>query len=148
MARWDITGSCSGEYSYDSHHSLPGVPSSVSFTLSAHQGWFGRFKGVVRDDPTSGLAEEASVRGRVAGTRLTFWKRYPVLYVYFEGKLAAIDEQLRAQHGIKLDRNILPAPIRYCGEYDPVDGAVRGTWEVRPHRIRFRKGGVFWRFPS
>jgi hypothetical protein len=142
MASWDIAGSWSGEFWYHPNDSLPIQPSAVSFTLTARQGWFGRFQGVIEDDPAKGPPELASVRGRVAGHRVKFLKRYSVFYVTLGDRVTTIREHLQVLHGVRLERDVLPAPIRYHGEYDPLEGAVRGTWEIRRHRIRFRSA---WR---
>jgi hypothetical protein len=142
MARWDATGSWAGEFWYSPDPAFADLPQPVGFTLTARQGWFGRFRGAVRDDPIGGSApEEAAVAGRAAGGRLWFRKRYPACYVWAGGRLATLGEQMEASYGLRLDRDPPAAPIRYRGEFEADGQAAGGQWEVPADRVRCRSGG-------
>jgi hypothetical protein len=140
MASWDITGSWAGEYAYDPTRTASTVPPSVRFTLTARQGWFGRFRGVIQDDQTSGVPDEAAVAGRVTASGLTFLKQYPAAYLRLGGQSVTLREWLEWQQGIRIDSEIAAQAIRYCGEYEPLERVVRGTWRVEAHCIRIRSG--------
>src|SRR5439155_6455682 len=76
-----------------------------------------------------------------AGTRVRFLKQYPVFYAYLEGKLVPLGDQMEKEHGIRLDHDVLPRPIRYQGEYDALSGVVRGSWRITSGRSFVRRGG-------
>src|SRR5438270_8433309 len=140
MAAFDMAGTWAGEYAYDpipnSSLELP----TVRFTLHAEIGWFGHLSGTVHDDPQRGLPVPATIDGKVAGTHVTFQKQYPVFFVTNGERSIMLSESLEAQ-GIVMDEEILPAPVRYRGEYDPDTMEIHGTWEIGPRRVTFRSRG-------
>src|SRR5215207_10054835 len=147
MPRWDVTGVWAGEYWYDPSPQFPALPPPTPFRLVAEQGWFGRFRGTVRDAPAGGQPAEAAVAGRVTRTGLWFRKWYPVDYVWLGDRVVTLADGVAAEHGVRLDADPAPAPIWYRGECDPADGGVRGTWEVRPHWVHGSSGGQPVTFP-
>jgi hypothetical protein len=140
MAAFDMNGAWAGEYSYDPSPSLSTELPIVRFTLAAEIGWFGHLTGTVRDDPERGIPVPATIDGKVAGTLVTFQKQYPVFYVYDGERSITLTESVEKQ-GIVMDQEILPAPVRYRGEYDPDTMEIHGTWEIGPRRIAFRSHG-------
>jgi hypothetical protein len=140
MTSWDITGSWTGEYSYHPNELHMVLPPSVGFTLTARAGWFSRFRGTVQDDPKKGSPEEATIRGKIVGTRVTFVKQYPICYMTTGDRLVSVREWAEAAHGLDLDRDVPPAPIRYRGEYDPVEQTVLGTWKQEQYCLRIPIG--------
>jgi hypothetical protein len=146
MAAWDITGSWAGVYEYDSEGPFPAQPPGVGFTLTVRQGWFGRFQGVIQDDPTKGAAAEATVRGRVTDRGLTFRKQYPAYFAKLGDRTVTLREQIEALHGITIDDDVLPEPVQYRGEYDPVEQVARGVWEITARRLLLRCRGQFVEF--
>ncbi len=148
MPGWDISGSWAGQFSYDSNDAMPTLPPAVKFTLEARSGWFGSFRGAVQDDLSAGVPEEATIKGRVSGTRVTFRKWYPRLYVVRGGKSVTIRDFHEA-HGVDPPTNDpSPPPVRYRGEYDPAEGVVRGTWRIERGvillRFGWRSSGMAW----
>lgn len=135
MARLDIGGTWVGQYGYD--EDFPDdVPPPVAFTLTARPGWFGRFRGTVRDDPAAGVPDEAAVRGWVTETTVEFRKQYPVFYMQLRGERVTLREYMEELNGVSIDRDVPPKPIHYRGEYDPVRGAFAGAWRI--------PGGPVW----
>jgi hypothetical protein len=129
MAKWDITGTWIGEYSYDPHFAVQVLPPPISFSLSAHLGWLGRFQGTIQDDPVGGTFEAAAMVGRVCGHSVSFRKQYPHYYVFHEEKLMTLKEQLQAIHGIALDEDPPAEPIWYRGQYDGGSEVVKGLFQ-------------------
>lgn len=141
MPEWDITGSWVGEYTYTPGPGYATLPPATGFTLTARRGWFGRFQGVIRDDPTRGVPEEATVQGHVSGLQITFWKQYPAMYCFDRGKLVSLAEYLERLQGLHIYALPVPDPIRYVGAYDPAAEAARGQWQISAGVMRFRSGG-------
>ncbi len=140
MTTWDINGSWAGEYCYDESPESPTPRPGVRFTLTAEKGWFGHVSGTVQDDPERGIPVPATIDGKVAGTRLTFQKQYPVFYVAGDDRPITLREFL-GQQGVEIDEDVPPAPVRYRGDYDPEAMEIHGTWEIGPRRIVVRSGG-------
>src|SRR4051794_5510166 len=82
MAAFDMAGTWAGEYTYDSIPDSTLELPTVRFTLHAEIGWFGHLSGTVHDDPERGIPVAATIDGKMAGTRVTFQKQYPVFFVY------------------------------------------------------------------
>lgn len=141
MARWDITGTWTGQYSYHPGPMYPSLPPPVVFTLTARAGWFGSFRGSVQDDPASVPAGEAPVSGRVSRWSVRFEKRYPTMWAYHVGRFMTFREYLETEYGMPLDEDVPSSPILYRGKYDPVEEVMSGTWEILPAPIGFYSGG-------
>jgi hypothetical protein len=147
VASFDIHGSWQGEYSYDQDEEFPGLPPSSGFVLTAQRGWFGAFHGTIQDDPERGMPDPAVVHGRLKGSTLTFTKRYPVFYVYHNGRTIPLAEYMELEHGLSVDHEVPLAPYYYEGEYDFAREAVSGTWHSRSEEIQFLSNGepqVMW----
>jgi hypothetical protein len=142
MAKWDVTGNWTGNYWYDPNPDFKVLPSPVGFTLTARQGWFGRFNGEILDDSVDGIVSDAAVTGRVSRSGLTFWKQYHVFHVWDEsGRLVTLRQQIEEANGIRLDEDPSLDPIRYRGVYTESSGLVRGTWEVREYVLQCWSAG-------
>jgi hypothetical protein len=139
MARFDISGWWSGEYSYDD--ALACIPASVKFSLTAHLGWFGRFRGVVVDDVITSGSPEASVNGHVTGRKVSFLKHYALSYAPHGGRWISLRDYLALEHGVILDDDVPPDPVKYQGEYDPSEDMVTGTWQIEEKVIPVRSKG-------
>ena len=128
---WDIAGLWVGEYSYHDRGMAAALPKVIPFSLTARIDGSGRFSGFVQDDPTSGgVPAEATIVGRVIGDRITFRKRYPTIYVHRRGRTMTVREQIRADRGLHLSRDVPSWPIDYRGIYDPDLGTVAGLWQI------------------
>lgn len=138
MATWNVTGQWVGQYEYNACDELPTPPPPVKFTLIVRQGWFGRFRGTIQDDPVCGAPEQAQTWGRVNETGLTFMKRYPVVYVGVESTHVKLRDYLEMELGLELDENIEPMPIHYEGLVDAAGQSVQGTWHISAHGIPFQ----------
>jgi hypothetical protein len=89
-----ITGTWRGTYGYSHPEQLAGRP-RVPFTLVIKQGWFGRFTGVVTEDPPDGMPGTGSIQGFFAFPRIEFAKYMPVGYfVSPEGGLITFRDHL------------------------------------------------------
>jgi hypothetical protein len=141
MAAFNIEGVWEGEYTYRAGEGIPEPPSTVRFTLNARAGRFGRFSGVIHDDPVRGVPEPAAVTGRVTGRTVTFTKRYPTLFIYRQGRSVSLREYLETEHGRFVGAELPGAPILYEGTFDPATQSASGRWQLGPQRVRFPSGG-------
>jgi hypothetical protein len=141
MAKWDISGEWLGEYAFNHHPAYPVHPPPTAFTFSARLGWFGRFRGMSMDDPSTGPPEPASITGRITGTHVMFFKQYPCYYIHRGDRLMTLREHLQSDFGLVLDRDVPSDPIRYTGDFDPEQQVITGDWHMFPSRLRFVCGG-------
>ncbi len=136
MREWDVDGEWEGRRLSDGSGSRDGVP----FTLSLKTGWFGRLRGVVREDaPRGGPPREGRVRGRVKGPDLRIVEWMPVLYMP-DGKTTA--EHIFKTQGLDVGGDVAHPPILHEGRYDPAAGAARGVWTFGPHKMTFWVDGA------
>lgn len=145
MSNWTISGNWIGRYSYDPQ--IVNAQNPVEFTFQARpgggiDGWLGRFRGVIQDDPVLGIPAPASMVGRVCGNNVRFRKLYPECYVLCNGRSMTLAEASFLQDGVRLDEAPPPSPIWYRGTYDPDQEIVKGIWVIKPHRIRMKKRGL------
>ena len=127
--RIHIAGKWSGEYHYASS-SEEMLPAVVGFTLVLRKGWFGRFRGKVRNDPATGMLEEGTVEGRLKAQKVEMVKQFPVCRVNHEGKNITAGELLR-NRGIEIPEGVeLPhRAIEYEGSFTDSDHA-EGSWRI------------------
>lgn len=136
MREWDVDGEWEGRCLRDGSGSQDGVP----FTLSLKTGWFGRLRGVVREDAwRGGPPQEGQIRGRVKGLDLRIIKWMPVLYMP-DGKTAA--EHILETQGLDVGGDVAHPPILYEGRYDLAAGAARGVWTYGPYKMTFWVDGA------
>ncbi len=147
MSKWDITGIWDGEYRYDVNDRRSDMIPNVPFSLTAHRGWFGRFKGVIQDNPRQAAIAEARICGTINSEELTFFKQYPVFYVMSGPNWVTLKQSLEQNHGLSLDHELIPPPIVYQGYYDKNDESVRGTWRVEAQLIQFWSQGQSRKLP-
>jgi hypothetical protein len=140
VASFEIDGRWQGEYSYDPSDAIPVLPPPTRFVLTAKRGWFGRFKGVIQDDPEGGVVEPAAVRGKLYGFSIAFTKRYPIAYTRHEGRPMPMAEYLESVKGIALDYDIPGIPIKYEGQYNTLEQSMSGVWFFGPKRLKFYRG--------
>jgi hypothetical protein len=121
----NLTGTWRGTYSFDHVEKLPRLPvSPIPFEMTLKQGWFGFISGTAQDDPKSGMAEPAKVRGRFKGGRLSIVKVHALFRVVHEGKFES-PQQLADRYRVALDEFPPAHPrIRCIGTL--TDNAERG----------------------
>jgi len=136
VREWDVEGVWDGQFLRDGAAPGEGVP----FTLTLKEGWFGRFRGTVREDPArGGVPEEGRIRGRVKGFNLRFVKWMPVLYMP-DGTTAS--RYILETQGVDVQHEIGHPPVIYEGRYDPENDRARGAWLFGPYKIFIWIDGV------
>jgi hypothetical protein len=132
MGDWNVEGEWRGRYFYDLVNDLyprEGVP----FEMSLAEGWFGRFRGKVREDASQGgLPEEGRIRGRIRGDRISFLKRMPIYHVAGGATMA---EYILEHYRVDVRRHLRHPPIRYVGKYDFVADRATGRWSIARHKL-------------
>src|SRR5262249_50458816 len=141
MTRRSMCGHWSGAYSYDPTADSPcGLP-SVRFTLDVEEEWEEQFRGAVQDDPEAGSPEQGRVRGRVAGDRVEFVKRIPVLYLIEAGRARPLEQCVREWWGRELARPVPAPPIHYEGTLSPDGNEISGRWWIEKTAVAIPSGG-------
>ncbi|BCL40016.1 hypothetical protein [Nostoc sp. MS1] len=141
MTRWNITGTWTGEYSYDPNDLYPNHQLSVPFTLVVQQSWFGRFRGQVQDDPQRGIPEQGFVKGQITGYKISFFKRLPVFYVASSTGLKTLFDYWLEEYNISLDHEVEHPPIHYIGEFSDLHNQASGVWRLGGNTIRVLSQG-------
>jgi hypothetical protein len=124
-----VTGLWRGIYSFDASERLP-QRAPVSFTLNLKQGWFGRFKGSVTDDPASGMPGTGVIFGRLSFPRIAFIKQMPVCCVAVPGGSMITLREYLIGNGYHCEKDPPHSPILYEGEFSS-PSLAQGTWVIR-----------------
>lgn len=126
---WKAEGLWHGHYAFDSMPDCPVLPPSVEFGMRLTQSrFFGLLRGEVWEEPPDGMPGRGVIKGRVTRTGISFVKRMPICYVWYDGQSVPFAEYISRTFGMNLDAPIPHPLIKYVGEYRPDEDELTGTW--------------------
>ncbi len=116
---------------------------TVGFTLTMEQGWFGRLRGTIKDDPELGLPLNATLQGRLKGVQLFFRKIPADFLTLSKGGLRPVAEYVEETLGEQVRGKPRAPHVHYHGQLDPATWQVEGTWNIPSYLLPLRSSSRY-----
>jgi hypothetical protein len=143
-----LAGTWAGTYEFYGHGGFePLAPSN--FTLWLRDGFFGRFRGFVRDDPFTGMPDTGKIDGVLRADQVSFTKRMPRMFFgSAEGQPPKPMSELVLPDGSKPFDDVPHPLLHYRGVLSVSGTSATGTWTLEAIRCVSRDGRATIELPS
>jgi hypothetical protein len=140
----NIAGTWYGVYQYQVEEKSV-LFQTVEFTMILEQGWLGRLRGTIRDDPES---MQAAVQGRIKGRKI-FFRKIPTEFVTLgQNGYRPVAEYVRDAFGEEVRGTPRPPHVHYHGLLDTMGDRVEGVWHIPSYLLPLRSSRGYLIFPE
>lgn len=133
-----VAGTWRGMYRYELEDGASTQVREVGFTLELQQGWLGRLRGTIVDDPELGLPVSAAIEGRLRGLRLFFRKIPQEFYTLGKDGLRPVAEYVEQAFGEQVRGKPRAPHVHYHGQLEPAQMRVEGVWHIPSYLLPLR----------